>query len=75
MSSSNAAAFPVTTVEDGPFCAATEIDSPHGSMSVRTRSTGRGIETMPPVPAIALIALLRNVTTFAASRNERAPAT
>ena len=43
--------------------------------SARTRSTGRGIETMPPVPAIALIALLRNVTTFAASRNERAPAT
>ena len=44
-------------------------------MNAQTRSTGRGIETMPPVPAIALIALLRNVTTFAASRNERAPAT
>ena len=36
---------------------------------------GHAIETMPPAPAIALIALLRNVTTLAASRNERAPAT
>jgi hypothetical protein len=30
---------------------------------------------MPPVPAMALIALLRTVTTFAASGNDRAPAT
>ena len=32
INSSNAAAFPVTTVDDGPFCAATEIDWAHGSM-------------------------------------------
>ncbi len=30
---------------------------------------------MPPVPAIALIALLRDVTTLAASPNDSAPAT
>ena len=63
---------PDTTTAARPFTAA--IDSPPVSLA-STVSRGAATETIPPSPASARIALLRNATTRAPSSSDSAPET
>ncbi len=73
--SSTASTSPDTPTDRQPFTAATDSRSPYGSISSRTSSSTSGSATIPPLPAIASIARLRNATIRAPSSSDRPPTT
>ena len=74
--SSNASASPETTTDAGPLIAATDTRPPaNPAISSSTFAVGRATDTMPPRPASATIAWLRNATTRAPSARDNPPAT
>ena len=73
--SSNAPTSPDTTVDDGPFTAATDTRPPHRPTNPTHPLTGNATDTIPPPPANATIARDRNATTRAPSSSDNAPAT